>query len=110
MVNQPRYQWIEIVNEEDFKIWNKDHNAAPSTLLTQRVECYFRDISPDIAFECMVDLRVRKKWDHRLAYYQVLEVTRDYQMHYNKLMKVPIPMLTQRDRVLKQHIHKNWPI
>lgn len=107
-VNCSLNQWIEDVNEEDFKIWHRE--GATSTYVEQRVECYFKDVPPDIAYECLTDLRIRKKWDHRVVYYAVLEVTDNYHLHYNKLMNMPIPMLSQRDRVLKRHMHKNWPI
>ena len=69
----------------------------------------FPNVPPDVAYEIFADLRIRKKWDHRLAQYHLLEVTNDYQVHYNKLMKIPIPFLNQRDRVVKQHLHKYFP-
>ena len=56
-----------------------------------RNECFFPDISPDIAFTCLADLRVRKKWDHRLETYEIVEEGEDYIIQYNKLMKVNIP-------------------
>ena len=69
----------------------------------------FPDISPDIAYDCVADIRVRKKWDHRLERYDVIEQTEDWIMQYNKLMKVNIPFFAQRDQLVKQHLRKNYP-
>tara|TARA_B110000285_G_scaffold73428_1_gene84682 strand:- start:382 stop:501 length:120 start_codon:yes stop_codon:yes gene_type:complete len=38
-----------------------------------RNEMLFPDIPPDVAYDCVADIRVRKKWDHRLELYNVIE-------------------------------------
>ena len=71
------------------------------------MEMKFPGISTDIAYDCLADLRVRKKWDHRLERYDIIEETKDWVMQYNKLMKVNIPFFSQRDQLVKQHLRKN---
>ena len=73
------------------------------------MECLFPDIPSDVAHTVLADIRVRKKWDHRLESYEIIEHTDDYVIQRNKLMKVKIPMFSQRDQVLKQFLRKNYP-
>ena len=74
-----------------------------------RMECLFPGITTDVAFDCVADIRVRKKWDHRLERYDVIEKTDDYILQYNKLMKVNIPFFAQRDQLVKQFLKKDYP-
>jgi len=78
LINSPMSSWLPVKEEEGIRIWNRDHDYAPSTMLSQRVECLFPNVKPDVAYEIFADLRIRKKWDHRLAEYHLLEVTSDY--------------------------------
>ena len=66
-----------------------------------RMECRFPGISTDIAYDCVADISVRKKWDHRLERYDVIEKNEHWIMQYNKLMKVNIPFFSQRDQLVK---------
>ena len=91
-VNADIRTWQESDEGENFKIWRRDYD--PSTTLCMRMECFFPDISPDIAYDCVAEIRVRKKWDHRLERYDVIEQTEDWIMQYNKLMKVNIPFFS----------------
>ena len=62
--------------EENLKIWRRD--VKPSTTLCMRNEMYFPDTSPDVVFECIADVRIRKKWDHRLESYEIIERTDEW--------------------------------
>jgi hypothetical protein len=33
-LNSPKEKWVEIENEEGYKIWNKPHPNAPSTFIS----------------------------------------------------------------------------
>ena len=33
-INSPKEKWVEICNEEGIKIWNRNHDKAPSTFLS----------------------------------------------------------------------------
>ena len=74
---------------ENLKIWRRDWD--PSTTLCMRNEAYFPDIPPDVAFTTVADIRVRKKWDHRLESYDIIDQSDGCITQYNKLMKVNIP-------------------
>ena len=70
---------------------------------------YFPEVSPDVAYDCIADIRLRKKWDHRLESFDVIERTEESILQYNKLMKVKIPFFSQRDQVVKQYLTKDYP-
>lgn len=70
-VNADIRTWQESEEGENFKIWRRDYD--PSTTLCMRNEMLFPDIPPDVAYDCVADIRVRKKWDHRLELYNVIE-------------------------------------
>ena len=107
-VNADIRTWQESEEGENFKIWRRDYD--PSTTLCMRNEMLFPDIPPDVAYDCVADIRVRKKWDHRLELYNVIEQTEDSILQYNKLMKVSIPFFSQRDQLVRQHLRKNHPV
>jgi hypothetical protein len=88
-------------------IWRRDYD--PSTTLCLRMRAKFEDVTPDIAFAVLADIRVRKLWDHRLEEYRILEETDDYMVQYNKLMKVKIPLFSQRDQLVKMHLKRDFP-
>ena len=99
--------WQVSDEQKNIKIWRRDHN--PSTTLVMRMECLFPDIPTEIAHSCLSDTRVRRKWDHRLESYDVIEKTDQYIIQRNKLMKVKIPMFSQRDQLIKQFNRKDYP-
>ena len=105
MVEADIRTWQESEKGVNFELWRRDYD--PSTTLCMRMEMKFPGISTDIAYDCLADLRVRKKWDHRLERYDIIEETKDWVMQYNKLMKVNIPFFSQRDQLVKQHLRKN---
>ena len=72
-VNSDIRTWQESDDCENLKIWRRDWD--PSTTLCMRNEAYFPDVSPEVAFTVVADQRVRKKWDHRLESYEVIEQT-----------------------------------
>ena len=95
MVNADIRTWQDCEMGNNFKLWRRDYD--PSTTLCMRMEMKFPDVSTDIAYDCVADIRARKKRDHRLERYDVIEQTPDWIMQYNKLMKVNIPFFSQRD-------------
>ena len=72
-VNSDIRTWQESDECENLKIWRRDWD--PSTTLCMRNEAFFPDVPPEIAFTIVADQRVRKKWDHRLESYEVIEQT-----------------------------------
>ena len=70
-VNSDLRTWQESAKDKNIQIWRRDYD--PTTTLCMRNECYFPDIPPEVAFTCLADLKVRKKWDHRLETYDIVE-------------------------------------
>ena len=98
-VNADIRTWQESEEGENFKIWRRDYD--PSTTLCMRNEMLFPNIPTDVAYDCVADIRVRKKWDHRLELYEIIEQTETSILQYNKLMKVNIPFFAQRDQLVR---------
>ena len=73
MVEADIRTWQESEKGVNFELWRRDYD--PSTTLCMRMEMKFPGISTDIAYDCLADLRVRKKWDHRLESYDIIEET-----------------------------------
>ena len=89
LINSDISTWQESETTENIKIWRRDYD--PSTTLCLRMECLFPNVTPDVAYKVLADIRIRKKWDHRLESYEIIEENNDWCMQYNKLMKVNIP-------------------
>ena len=70
-VNSDIRTWQESDEAEGLKIWRRDYD--PSTTLCMRNEALFEDIPTNVAFDVVSDVRLRKKWDHRIEFYDVLE-------------------------------------
>ena len=70
-VNSDIRTWQESDEMENLKIWRRDWD--PSTTLCMRNEAYFPDIAPEVAFTTVADIRGRKKWDHRLESYEIID-------------------------------------
>ena len=107
-VNSDVRTWQESDETDGIKIWRRDYD--PSTTLCMRNECTFPGIPPEVAFSCVADVRVRKKWDHRIERYDIIEESDGFCFQYNKLMQVPIPFFAQRDQVVKWWTRKNYPV
>ena len=70
IVNADIRTWEESDEAENIKIWRRNYD--PSTTLCMRNEMFFPNIPPDVAYTCVADIRVRKKWDHRLERYDII--------------------------------------
>ena len=70
-VNSDVRTWQESDEMENLKIWRRDWD--PSTTLCMRNEAYFPNVPPEVAFTTVADIRVRKKWDHRLESYDIID-------------------------------------
>ena len=99
--------WQESDEVENIKIWRREYD--PSTTLCMRMVCKFPNVSPDTAFEVLADIRMRRKWDHRIEKATIIERNDQFVTQYNRLMKVNIPFLAQRSQLIKQYLHKNYP-
>ena len=108
LINSDISTWQESEMTENIKIWRRDYD--PSTTLCLRMECLFPNVTPDVAYKVLADIRIRKKWDHRLESYEIIEENNDWCMQYNKLMKVNIPFFALRDQLIKQHKKMNYPV
>ena len=65
-----------------------------------KMKAFLPDISPEVAFNALANIKNRAKWDSRLASYKVVETGNNSMLVYNKLMTVRIPGLAQRDQLL----------
>ena len=52
-----------------------------------------KDIPTDLAYKAYTDFKLRKKWDHRIAEFKLIEVVNDTHIFRHKFMKVAIPYL-----------------
>ena len=84
-VNKDVDNWWTLIDEyKTLKIWRREWE--PCSTLCMRNEAYFPNIPCNIAFELVKDLRVRKKWDHRLASYNIIHESENVITQRNKLM------------------------
>ena len=80
-LDQDYYEWdfeAEVkFGTDKLRLWSKpvdnDGNELASSELNFRVECYLKDIKPEIAFKCMSDSIERNKWDPRMKDIQKIE-------------------------------------
>ena len=49
--------WQESDMQQNIKIWRRDYD--PNTTLCLRMECLFPDVTPEIAYEVLADIRLR---------------------------------------------------
>ena len=70
-VNSDIGTWQESGKDTNIEIWKRDYD--PNTTLCMRSECYFPDIPPEVAYTCLADVTVRRKWDKRLESYEIIE-------------------------------------
>lgn len=105
--------WTQISASDDFKLWMTEceGDAADPQKFTVclRNECFFKDVPPDVAYRCLTDVRVRRKWDHRIESYEEVDRRQHSVIMYNKLMQLQLPFFAQRDRVIRQWSKKNYP-
>jgi hypothetical protein len=47
-------------------------------MVCQKLECLFPNVDPDTAYELFADLRLRRKWDHRIEELKLIEMKNDY--------------------------------
>jgi hypothetical protein len=43
-----------------------------------RMEMHFEGVDTDSAFDCVADINIRKKWDHRIDCYNVIDECDDW--------------------------------
>ena len=93
------------MGEEKLRIYSKDTDNKGQPLgpteIHFRIQCYLKDITPKVAFDCMADSVQRNSWDTRMSdIKKVKEEGNEEILHY--FVYSTMPFISHRDVVARK--------